>query len=215
MKKKSIPILDIYAQYRIPPNLQRHMFEVAAVGMYIAEHWTGPSIDKVLLTQALLLHDLGNIVKFKKPFLGELEKDSAHWENIQQETIEKYGAVAHDATEAMIRELGVIEPIQDLIQQMRANPDGSSAAESWEAKIADCADFCVSPEGIVGITQRLEDFLIRYELTKDDPVVVAWLRNAEEVQKNITVHLEKISGENFSKTVKTLHSQKIFISDLR
>lgn len=209
MKKKSIPILDIYTRYRIPPNLQRHMFEVAAVGMHIAEHWTGPNINKEVLIQTLLLHDLGNIVKFKKPFLSELEKDSVYWEKVQQETVEKYGTVAHDATEAMVHELRVIEPVQELIRQMRANPDGSSAATSWEAKIADCADLCVSPEGIVGITKRLEDFLVRYGLTKEDSVVIAWLKNAEEVQKNTSVNLSGTPNHDFSNNIELLKQTEV------
>lgn len=68
-------IQEIYRRYSIPPNLERHMLQVAAVGEYICTHWSGPELNSQLILQALLLHDLGNIVKFKRPFLGELEQE--------------------------------------------------------------------------------------------------------------------------------------------
>ncbi len=202
-------ILDIYTRYTIPPNLQRHMLEVTAVGQFIAEHWKGPGIDKNLLTQTLLLHDMGNIVKFKKPFLGELAENSTYWEDIQQQFIQKYGTNAHDATEAIVRELHVSKAVQETIIQMRANPDGSTAAVTWEAKIADCADLCVSPEGIVGLEKRLADFMKRYHLNETDPVVIAWTNNAKEVAKYMVVDMNEIPKQDFNEEIKQLQHAEI------
>src|SRR5258708_24588552 len=95
-------ILQIYQKYNLPPNLIRHQLEVSAVGRYLCDHWTGTHVDKELITQALLLHDMGNIIKFKRPFLGELEKDSAYWEKVQDEFIQKYGKDVHNATVKII-----------------------------------------------------------------------------------------------------------------
>ena len=88
------------------------MIEVAAVGEFVTNHWKGSKLHKKALTQALLLHDMGNIVKFKKPFMGELQQNAEYWEDIQQKCIQKYGTNAHTMTDAIVCELGVSNSVQ-------------------------------------------------------------------------------------------------------
>lgn len=57
-------IHGIYERFRIPGNLQMHMFRVAGVGELISNNWKGLDISKEDIVAALLIHDIGNIVKF-------------------------------------------------------------------------------------------------------------------------------------------------------
>ncbi|HSW89432.1 MAG TPA: hypothetical protein VLH19_01005 [Patescibacteria group bacterium] len=173
----------IYERYTIPPNLIRHQLEVTAVGRWVCDHWVGQDINEELITQALLLHDMGNIIKFKRPFLGELEKDHTHWENVQEEFIATYGNDVHTATDAIVNELGLPE-VFDLLQQMEAVWKDPEHEQSWDAKICEYADCCVTPEGIVGFEIRIADLKNRYDMTDTSQHVILATKNAREVEEN-------------------------------
>ena len=104
-------IKEIYKRYQIPPNLQRHMREVAQVTWFVADNWIGETLNLDLALNTALLHDLGNLVKFKQPFLGELKSRADHWLAFQSEMITKYGGDAKIATLAMVAELGLAESV--------------------------------------------------------------------------------------------------------
>ena len=57
-------INKIYTQFRIPPNLQQHMFRVASVAKIICNNWTGKELNQNDIVCVCLIHDLGNIVKY-------------------------------------------------------------------------------------------------------------------------------------------------------
>lgn len=202
-------ILDIYDQYQIPPQLQRHQLEVAAVGMYVIDHWQGPKIHKKPLLETLLLHDMGNIVKFKRPFLGEMEKDAKHWEQVQREFFTKYGKETHVVTLAVLKEIGVGKETQEIVRQMGYAADGKLYAERWEAKIADFADTCVTPKGIEGFEIRIQDLITRYHLPEGTLKVQAWRDNAAEVQENVDVELSEVAAHDFSKAIFALKETEI------
>lgn len=70
-------ISEIYDDYRIVINLQEHQRRVAAVARIIADNFSG-ELDRTGVVEAALLHDMGNILKFKQDhFLegGELSDE--------------------------------------------------------------------------------------------------------------------------------------------
>ncbi len=201
-------ILDMYDQFKTPPWLQRHQLEVAAVGLYVVDHWQGPKLNKRALKEALLLHDMGNIVKFSRPFLGVAKKDLAYWEGVQDEVIAKYGKITHDVTEAIVKEIGVSKETFEIVRQMRFADNGQPLSESWEAKIADFADTCVTPKGIEGFEVRITDLLERYKGRSEDKVE-AWRRTAVEVQENVDVELDLVQNEDFSQAIEALKETEI------
>ncbi len=196
-------ILDIYTKYQIPPNLQRHQLEVTAVGRYICEHWQGEAINTETITLALLLHDMGNIIKFKRPFLGELEKDAKQWEKVQEEYVQKYGSDVHTATNTIMKELGVYEHIAYIVDNvgMVADPD---VPKSNDALIADYADMCVSPAGIVGFQERIQDLVVRYGLTGNEEGIIMRRSDAIFIEKTVDVDLQKIREVDFSQEMEKL-----------
>jgi hypothetical protein len=173
---------SLYDRFELPPNLCRHMVEVAAVGLYVAES-INEKVNLDVLLPALLLHDLANIVKFKPPFLGEMEADQDHWLSVQQTMRGRYGTSAHTATITILQEMQVKPEIINLIEEMRSIAEGRNLTVSIEARIGDYADTCVVPDGIVGFEERLTDLKLRYQLDDTDPGVRSWIENAMIVEK--------------------------------
>lgn len=180
-------VFDIYCLFSIPPNLERHMYQVAKVGEFVTTHWSGEPIDSQLITKICLLHDVGNIVKFKKPLWEELAPDAEHWEKIQSQMIGRYGMKASKATYMMLKDIRVETSLLDFVNNMSLVAENIQHL-SWEVRIAEYADMCVSPEGIVGIEARLSDLQIRYPDTSAE-VISGLQSNASEVESQVDVKL--------------------------
>ncbi|MEP7166827.1 MAG: HD domain-containing protein [Candidatus Woesebacteria bacterium] len=197
-------ITDIYKKYKIPPNLVRHQLEVTAVGRFICDHWTGEPVDKDKITQILLLHDMGNIIKFKRPFLGESEPQSDYWESVQAEFIAKYGNDVHLATQAIFKELGKAETLSPWLDDMHLLNRDPKRPISWDVRIIEYADNCVTPGGIVGFEARLQDLMFRYHHTEDEPWVQLLRENAKLVQEKVDADLRTIDTADFSGEIDRL-----------
>ena len=191
-------INSIYERFQIPPNLQRHMQEVATVCLFILDHWTGVTVDQKLTIPSALLHDLGNIVKFKRPFTGELEAEAEHWQTVQDEMILNYGPDAKSATHQMIVEVGLEDSIGKVLRDMDRLVEGVEQMMP-EAQIVEFADLCVSPAGIVGYERRKQDLISRYGATHG----LDWVAPAEElyktIQRTVAVDLATLQTNDFSK----------------
>ncbi len=198
-------IQALYKQFSVPPNLQRHMKEVAAVCLLILDNWIGETVDQQLTIRSVLLHDLGNIVKFKRPFMGELEDEAERWQNVQDEMMLTYGADAKKATHQMIAEIGLENSIGRVLRDMDRLLDGNNHVMP-EAKIVEFADLCVSPEGIVGYQRRKQDLIDRYGETHG----LAWVEPADRlfsaVQRKVEIDLTTIETYDFSDNLKKIYN---------
>jgi hypothetical protein len=159
---KSLAIISsinkIYERFYVMPDLQLHMRRVSAVGELILSAESDASKDDVVA--ALLLHDLGNIVKFR---LGD---EHAAWKKIQQEMIAKYGSLDHGATEKMVHELGVNDRVASLIAGMGFdNLHGVIESTDRELQICLYSDQRVAPYGVVSLHERFADLRKRYKGT--------------------------------------------------
>jgi hypothetical protein len=197
-------ITDIYTKYKIPPNLQRHQLEVTAVGRYICDHWSGDAVDRDKITQALLLHDMGNILKFKRPFLGELEPQAAYWESVQEEFKTKYGDDVHTATDAIVTEVTTDPDVRACVHALDSNYLTEHGYPNLEIKICNYADMCVAPEGIVGFEARMQDLKERYGLSDEKVHLLRRRINAAEIEKYVSVDLSKLSEVDFSQEIELL-----------
>lgn len=158
----------IYQQFELPKNLRAHMYRVAAVGEYLATHWQGPtSVDVSLVVSTLLLHDLGNLLKFDLTNGVELfdpsERNVAYWQERQQEMRSRYGTSVHNTTLAMAAEIGAKPRVLELLNGMgssRLSPTLEST--DWELKICTYSDLRVDPLGFVTVEERFSDILSRY-----------------------------------------------------
>ena len=161
-------IKEIYKEYNIMPMLALHQMRVAAAAEMICDSLDIP-IDKKSIITACLLHDMGNIIKFKLdkfPKWNEPE-GTDYWEKIKYDYILKYGNDEHIASIKIAEEIGVSSYIKDLI-----NCVDSSSVEILKMENDFCKKIClyadnrVSPQGIVSAEAHSLDALERY---KDHP----------------------------------------------
>ncbi|NCN45241.1 MAG: hypothetical protein COU63_04645 [Candidatus Pacebacteria bacterium CG10_big_fil_rev_8_21_14_0_10_36_11] len=206
MKKQTIN--QIYDQYFIPPGLRNHMYLVAAVGKYICDAWIGPEINKNNIISALLLHDLGNLIKFD---LSEnavvLDKAllDKFWLRKQVEIKTKYGKNAHKATVTMVKEIGVNKKIIKLVKSMDATNLEQSTQASWEEQICEYADLRVIPTGISSLQDRLVDIQSRYKHRSK-----SWAdENLFVLNQKFGVILEKNLQQNANVDITNISSEKI------
>jgi hypothetical protein len=163
-------IQEIYTQYHIPPALQMHMFRVAAVAEMIMDHWE-QFIDREAVVTALLLHDMGNIIKFNLDSLPELlePQGKEYWQSIQDDFVQRYGNNEEVAHVAIVQELGVSENIVRLVAGIGFRTMCHSVADDNLAqKICNYADLRVYPHGVVSLAERLEDGRRRYNIPVGD-----------------------------------------------
>jgi hypothetical protein len=157
-------ISKIYEKYKIMPQLQLHQLRVAGVASVICDNFQKP-IDKSSIISACLLHDMGNIVKFKLDLYPEnLEPQGIdYWENVKNKYIKKYGKDDHIATNKITNELNINKNIQDIILSYGfAQATKTYKTTHLEYKIAVYSDMRVAPERVVSLNVRLAEGKKRY-----------------------------------------------------
>lgn len=162
---KQTSIAEIYEKFSLPLGLQKHMYTTAALGMIICDHWTGPTIQKDNVIQALLLHDLGNLIKFDLSETAHILDESLftpYWRSLQAQQKKMYGQDAHTATLNMVRKCIQNETIMALIDGMDTTYLEKIAQGSVEQQICEYADLRVTPTGLTSLTERLADIKKRY-----------------------------------------------------
>jgi len=159
-------IQDIYNKYDIMQNLREHMFRVAAVGEMIVDN-VDFDIDKDEIIASLLLHDIGNIIKFSLPYFPEfLEPEGLHyWKKIQKDMKEKFGIDEHNAHVLISKELGMSDRIVELVDSVGfSNMCLHAESNDWGKKLCNYADLRVGPFSTLTIDERLKDGRKRYNI---------------------------------------------------
>ena len=199
---------QIFDQFKIPPGLQKHMYTVAGIGKYICDHWQGPSINKDIVVKSLLIHDLGNLIKFDlspgaKIYDPILEKPE--WKEFQSKMKKKYGSSAHQATVQMTKEITDDQLIIKLINSMDSTNLESIFHASWEEKICEYADMRVTPNGITSMSERLDDIHERYKEHYAD-----WADESQlATNKDFGNRIEQELQQNTSKDIIEITEEKI------
>lgn len=165
-------ILEIYERYHIPINLQDHMLRTAAVGNIVCDSLKNVTFDREKIVTELLLHDMGNILKFKfermELFAPEDQDRVEEMRAIQSLFRQKYGETPDEATVAIVTELGLGRGIIELLQRCSIQQSGEIAESgSWEEKICVYSDMRVGPYSILPMEERFADLLVRYRQHQD------------------------------------------------
>lgn len=208
-------ISEIYKEYKIMPSLQLHQYRVAAVGKLICENLGKKFKDTDYVVSALLLHDMGNIIKFDLNFFPEFLKPEGleYWQNIKDEFIEKYGNDETEATLQISKELDVSLTTYDLICSIGFSKLNQSIINPNIAfKIVSYADSRVTPFGIVPALDRINEGQIRFERNskiKSDKKHVeeqskALIELENQIFKNLEIDPEDINETSTATIVKEL-----------
>lgn len=158
-------ITEIYKEYKIMPNLVKHQIRVAGVAMQICESFD-MGIDKESIIKACLLHDMGNIIKFKLDHFPEWNEPlgTDYWQKIKDDFILKYGNDEHQASLNIAKELGVSTYICELINSVDSSHIEAIFKDSeFGKKICIYADNRVTPHGVVSAEEHSLEAHIRYK----------------------------------------------------
>ncbi len=183
-------ISQIYSKYKLLPNLQAHQKRVASVGKIIADHLTEET-DTENVVKALLLHDMGNILKFNLDLFPDLlePEGKIYWESVKEEYREKYGDDEHLATEQIAREICVNDRIMELIHSVGFSKTEENRNTTDVAKKICCyADQRVAIYGVTDLGTRLNEGRKRYVLNKGlvkDEIFEQGAANLLEIEKQI------------------------------
>jgi len=184
------------------PNLQEHQLRVAGASFIIGKSMSDQNVDTENIVVACLLHDMGNIIKFKLDLFPEFVKPEGldYWKKIQQEYFETYGDDEHDATMNISKEIlkNYVFPNNDtnrIIELIEAI-GFSNAKENYKTtdfgkKIAAYADMRVKPYGVTSLKDRLEDGRKRFSKMQ---------KYEHEVFENMSQYLNKIEDQIFAKS---------------
>lgn len=157
-------IQAIYDHYKIMPALQLHQLRVTAVAQTIAQSVTVP-INISDVTQACLLHDMGNIIKFDLSlFPAFLEPEGlTYWQSVQSYYKQRYGENEFQATLKIADELKVSSRVKEIIGAISfTHISQNYQSNDMEMKVCDYADTRVSPQKVVTLEERFDDLEQRY-----------------------------------------------------
>ncbi len=175
------------------PSLRSHMFRVAAVAKIILNH-----LNESLSTEeeghvisACLLHDMGNIVKFNLPHFPEFLKPEGleYWQEVQKNFWEKYGHEQHDVHHKIAEEIGIHSRTLELVDAIGfRNGCKNLKLSDVATKICSYSDLRVAPQGIVSLSERIEEAKIRYSNKKpgEDDHIAGEIQNCfNEIEKEL------------------------------
>jgi hypothetical protein len=128
-------------------------------------------VDEDSIIKACLLHDMGNIIKFRLDYFPQFNQPEGleYWQNVQKDYFAKYGDDEHEATLKILKELNVSKNIFNIVSTV-GYPylEEVRDSEDFNKKVATYADFRVSPHAVVSIAERSADGKKRYEGVKND-----------------------------------------------
>lgn len=196
-------IQDIYTQYRLMPSLQLHQRRVAGIAQVICEN-IDVQVDTKNIILACLLHDMGNIIKFKLDLFPEfLEPEGLdYWKKVKQDFHEKYGDDEHVATMSIVK--GTVplwrdspyknaqKRVLELIEAIGfSNAKLNYESSDFGCKIATYADMRVKPYGVASMKERLADGQKRFKIHKPG-------KYEKRFFEEMAGYLEKIEDQIFS-----------------
>lgn len=238
---KKTSIAQIYQHYFIPDNLATHMFQTAALGKIIIENWKHSTnqldnsrslIDQELTITTLLVHDLGNLVKFnlKKPVKYQCKEHKKlfegdnlkFWQTKQQEMIDRYSPDASLANLQILKELNLIKSAQLLknhtfehINQLILK------AGHWQEKIISYCDLRFTPKGLSSVTNRIKDLQTRYQTSdltwKNKDLVKQRLNSSltleQQINSQTKIDITQVTTAEIDNHIEQLQSYPIRLNE--
>jgi|GEM_PF-1179117 len=151
------------------PLLVDHLWRVTSLAAKLLENWTGPKLSHQILLECMLLHDLGNLVKFdlssSAPSYLMSQVELPFYRELQKTWRDKFGQDADVASSLIIADLPLKNSavITQLITGHAAGTLTSTVeSHNWLQKLCDYTDFRIGPFGLVTLTERFSDLKNRY-----------------------------------------------------
>lgn len=161
---------SIYDSFNVIGNLRLHMRTVAAVGYLVMDCWkeTSVRLNRDDIAAALLLHDLGNIVKFnfnnRSLWKGLKDEEILQWQTVRDDVVARYGSADdHMVTNRMAGEINPGSRVLYLVSTMlMEKAEEIIDSSDFDLKVCAYADQRVAPWGIATLKERFSDLTVRY-----------------------------------------------------
>jgi len=209
-------ISAVYAEYSIPINLQNHMLRVAALGSLICDQLDRQLVDKDLIVKTLLLHDMGNILKYNFSRIDLFDeadrKNIEKYKIVQRDFEARYGSDPDIATLKIIKETSTDKRIENLCEQANwLNLKKYVSTNRWDVKICTYCDMRTGPFGLLTLTERIQDLKLRRpEESEDlDILLEQGLLVEQQLIKVTNNQLLKITTELVERKAKQLRTLEI------
>lgn len=207
-------IIDIYNKYYLPENLQMHMLRVAACSNLILDNWNGCELDRNAILRVSLLHDMGNILK-----ISEDSIDDENFKRIRKKYFEKYGTNDNELSLEIGKLEGLSKKELEILNGKRSKKNEETyKSDSYEIKICAYCDQRVTPDGVVGIRERLEDAKVRYKNKpqsvwsneeKANYLIECALGIEKQIMQFCDIMPENINDKNIAKYIEKLKQYEI------
>jgi len=201
-----------------------HMLWVTSIGALAIENWSGSAIDQNQVISALLLHDIGNVIKFE---LGSSQVKKLYSKQeleklviVQKQMIDLYGDNADIANILILKKLRVDKQIIQLLDNHSFDFLPTLLdSENWNEKIVFYSDLRVAPWGIVSVTQRIKNLKERYCHRNPDwnnnSLYKKWLNWSTQLEDQLNQHtkidLKSLSQHQIEEKVLELSDYQISV----
>lgn len=207
-------IIKIYEKYYIPSHLQMHMLRVAACANFIIDNWIGKELNKDSIIKVSLLHDMGNILK-----TNENEIQDKNLIELRKKYFIRYGENDHLLNLEIAQNEGLNKYELEILDAKRSrNNEQTLKSNSYEIKICAYCDQRVTPNGVTGIKERLEDAKTRYkdkpmsvwsDAKRADELIDCALNIEKQIMKYCNLKPEQINNYNIQEYIEKLKAYNI------
>jgi hypothetical protein len=189
------------------------MLRTAGVGRVICNHVDDDVVDTDLVINTLLLHDMGNILKFKFKTNTFFYKDDIQqidfYKQVQRDFQQKYGNDPDDATIKIIAEITDNKRIADICSAAHGDYiEKLIALKSYEEKIVYYCDMRVGPLRVMTLDGRFTDLKKRYPHAHGLNKYHMRCREVleKQIQEVATIDLQTITEEAIKPLIEKLRA---------
>lgn len=192
-------VKQIYSDFGIPNNLQRHMLRVASLATIILKYWKDSTINEQAIIDCAALHDIAKPVTFDIDKQRQFVQSEAEFEQVKHlitTLILKYGKDEHPAAIKIFQEVGCDDATLRLINELEwIYLPRLIDRHDIESLVLIYCDMRIGPRGILFLKERFEDLRNRAPFSGMDNVLLLTDNLECLVQKNTTIQLTSITDE--------------------
>lgn len=206
-------VKKIYEIYLIPLNLQIHMLNVAALAEIILNNWIGKEVDKEVIIQACIFHDMAKPITFKiskQAQFGFSLKEISKLKRLQKQLKTDYGSNEHIATIKICKEIGLSSTTLKHIDNLKWDNIPRLLKENKiESLIPIYCDMRIGPKGILLLNERLKE--LKERVGTEDYEDNVRNGNALEnlINQNIRIDINSITKNEINKCLNNLLNSEI------
>lgn len=204
---------QIYDNYMIPQNLQKHMLSVASLAEILHEHWMGKEVDNQAIIQACIFHDAAKPMTFdlsKQAQFGMSASDINRLKEFQGRLKSKYGSEEHHATIKICEEIGLSPIAIKLVNNFEwSYIPRLLEVDDIESLIPIYCDMRIGLKGILSLNERLSELKERVSAKDYEENVKNGSALEQKIKNNVRLDINSITDDQINKRFENLLNAEI------